>query len=205
MPGNRSQQTGVCKLKTLLAVSIIHLSLCLPGKIFPASTAAFSCISQPKLLLNLSDFAPETIVDHADDFIDLRAGSNLTITCYGNIHDLDIASDSMNDDEMRMVQKYIEWILPEYHPVIKSFDWHVVDLTLQYYEPNLPEYVRIEEEISSDGLVVKSTLRVMDVEVSDVGYYTCTYRRYLHLIVDDNDHWTNSSLYLYVTGHRRVV
>lgn len=59
-------------------------------------------IEQPKLIIDYSRLPTDTIVNNGADFVDLRVGSNLTITCVGD-HQTD---------------RHIEWLLPEYHPVI---------------------------------------------------------------------------------------
>ncbi|KAH7639531.1 vascular endothelial growth factor receptor kdr-like [Dermatophagoides farinae] len=144
-----------------------------------------SCIQQqPILSMNLSII--ENIIDYGETFLDLQVGSNLTLIC---------TTDINNNDDYNMTE--ISWILPEFHP---------------YYDTILPEYIQIEERIyrNQTGKPYKreSRLTVIGVEINDVGYYTCTYRKYLHLIHDESIafriHGSLNTIYLYVTDFENL-
>lgn len=92
------------KINALDSVSSIELS-----------TA--TCIEQPKLILNITELEPSSLVNYGDDFLDLNVGSNLTFICVGQMID-DSSNSLLLPTSLNTTEdNQIHWILPEYHPV----------------------------------------------------------------------------------------
>lgn len=86
-----------------VCLALLVLSTCLQVRCGKVCTT-----EQPKLQLDLSQVNATDVVNRGSDFIDLIAGSNLTVVCEGKLH-------MVNSSAMQ--HKQIEWILPEFHPV----------------------------------------------------------------------------------------
>ena len=65
-------------------------------------------IERPKLLIDISQFNSTQMTSRGIDYIDLRVGSNLTLQC---------EAPMLDSNGEQVGERYIEWILPEYHPV----------------------------------------------------------------------------------------
>ena len=73
------------------------------------SAFANECIPRsPQLKLDPRQFDGNAILSRGSDFIDLKVGSNLTLSCEGLV-----AAYEQN----ATTKQKIEWILPEFHPV----------------------------------------------------------------------------------------
>nr|XP_027194176.1 uncharacterized protein LOC113788910 [Dermatophagoides pteronyssinus] len=140
------------------------------------------------MLINLS-IIDNNIINYGETFIDLKVGSNLTLTCISDV----IVSEMLNNNNDNDSMTEISWILPEFHP---------------YYDTILPEYIQIEERFfrNQSGKYFESRLNVNGVEINDVGYYTCTYRKYIHLIHDElmAIHSSTNTIYLFVTDYENL-
>lgn len=71
------------------------------------------------------------------------------------------------------------------------------------FDTLVPEYIQFQEQIiEKDGQkLIENRILITDVQISDVGYYTCTYKRYLHLLEDNHIQKSYNSIYLFVTGN----
>lgn len=76
------------------------------------NVVSFSCpLPSPVLKLNISQFAAGEVVSRkGGDFLDVKVGTNLTLTCEGTVKSNCSSSSSVGNS-------VIEWILPEFHPV----------------------------------------------------------------------------------------
>ena len=115
------------------------------------------------------------------DFIDLHVGTELLLECEGRI------INNNGVESINKKHKQLEWILPEFHPL---------------YDDQLPEHVEIREIIlkNSSGIFVRSTLKLSDIQTTDVGHYSCLYKHHISLISDENQLKLFPSLYVFVSG-----
>lgn len=88
-----------------------------------------NCIKQPKMLINLS-IIDNNIINYGETFIDLKVGSNLTLTCISDV----IVSEMLNNNNDNDSMTEISWILPEFHPVmLNRIEYSSFFIFLFYY------------------------------------------------------------------------